>query len=259
VRGRQLAYAVQDTSAQSNWHDGVCREGCFDVVDRRLADLTLVVASCDPAANLMAVEYSRATPFRMVVLRRSSRQSLRMLGDGTIHLAGVHLSAAGAVDDNRAAVREMIGSGFRLLKVARWEEGLAISPRVKGSSVRSLLNARLRWIGREEGSGARACLDQLLAGRPAPQRIARDHRSVATAIGDGWADIGVCVRLASDEAGLRFLRLRQENYDLCFTNDMELDPRVAALLALVRSAAWRQRLADLPGYECRNTGEVRDA
>jgi hypothetical protein len=34
---------------------------------------------------------------------------------------------------------------------------------------------------------------------------------------------------------------------------------VAALLALVRSASMRRKLADLPGYECRHTGDVRDA
>jgi molybdate-binding protein/DNA-binding XRE family transcriptional regulator len=259
IRGRQFAYPVQEASGQSVWHDGVNRDGRFEEIDRQLAGQTVVVASCDPAASLMAFEYSRATPFRMIVLRRSSRQSLRLLGEGKVHVAGVHLSTTGAADENRAAVRELVGDGFRLLKVARWEEGLAIAPHVKGSSVRTLLNSRLRWVGRDEGSGARACLDELLAGRPAPQRCARDHRGVATAIGDGWADIGVCVRLASEEAGLRFLQLRRENYDLCFASDMELDPRVAALLALLRSAALRRKLADLPGYECRQTGDVRDA
>jgi molybdate-binding protein len=182
-----------------------------------------------------------------------------MLGKHIVHLAGVHLSTAGATDENRAVVRETVGTGYRLMKVARWEEGLAISSHVKGTSVKTLLNARLRWVGREEGSGARACLDELLAGKPSPQNLARDHQGVAHAISDGWADVGVCLRLASEEAGLRFLRIRQENYDLCYDKELEADPRVAALLALVRSASMRRKLADLPGYECRQTGDVRDA
>ena len=42
---------------------------------REAARRTLVVATCDPAANFLALEYSRQTPFRMIVLRRSSREA----------------------------------------------------------------------------------------------------------------------------------------------------------------------------------------
>jgi molybdate-binding protein len=69
----------------------------------------------------------------------------------------------------------------------------------------------------------------------------------------------VCLRLTSDEAGLRFVHVRQEYYDLCFAADQEADPRVAALVNLVRSANVRRMLGDLPGYDCRQSGSVRNA
>jgi molybdate-binding protein/transcriptional regulator with XRE-family HTH domain len=259
VGGRRIAYAVEDSTMQSTWHDGVSQVGRLDSRAIRDADRTLVVASCDPAAGLLAAEYARMTPFRMLVLRRSSREALRLLASGVAHLAGVHFASTSAAEENLALIREIVGKGYRILRVARWEEGLAVSPLVKGTTVRTLLRSRLRWVGREEGSAARACLDEILAGKPSPRRMTRDHRGVAQAIADGWADAGVCLRLASEEAGLRFMLVRHEYYDLCFAAELESEPRVAAMIHLVRSADVRQKLGDLPGYDCRQAGAVRDA
>jgi molybdate-binding protein/DNA-binding XRE family transcriptional regulator len=259
VGGRRLAYAADETTSQNTCHDGVFRDDCFQQADPPLAERTLVIASCDPAAGLLAAEYARTTPFRLLVLRRSSRDALRLLAQGAVHLAGVHLASTGAAEQNRSLVHEVVGGEHRLLRVARWEEGVAVSPHVKTTTVGSLVRARLRWIGRQEGSAARACLDEVLAGKPAPRRVTQDHRGVARAIVDGWADAGVCLRLASEEAGLRFLPVRHEYYDLCFAARYESEPRVAALLELMRSAHVRRTLGELPGYDSRHTGSVRDA
>ena len=69
-------------------------------------------------------------------------------------------------------------------------------PAVSARSARRS-RADLRWVGREDGSGARQCLDELLGGRrKPPRRLASDHRGVAEAVRSGWADAGVCLRLA---------------------------------------------------------------
>ena len=77
---------------------------------------------------------------------------------------------------------------------------------------------------------------------------------MATALSSGWADAGVCVRLVSEEAGLRFLSVRTENYDLSFLKSSQTDPRVEALVRVVRSAAYRQLLSELPGYNVTDAG-----
>jgi len=89
-----------------------------------------------------------------------------------------------------------------------------------------------------------------------PRRIAFDHHGVAEAIRCGWADAGVCLRLVAEEAGLRFLPVREETFELCFSADTETDPRILALKEAVRAPAYHRQLADLPGYEPRECGEV---
>jgi molybdate-binding protein len=87
--------------------------------------------------------------------------------------------------------------------------------------------------------------------------MASDHRGVAEAIRSGCADAGVCLRLVSDEAGLDFLTVREEAYDLCFPTQWENDPRIQALLDAVRSVAYRTALGELPGYNTAETGELQ--
>jgi molybdate-binding protein len=170
----------------------------------------------------------------------------------------MHLGPSDAPGDgNAAAVRDRLGPGFRLLRVARWQEGLCLAPGLGLSTVRSALAPGLRWIGREQGSGARQCLDELLGDRrKPPRRIATDHRGVVEAVRHGWADLGVCVRLPAEESGLDFLDVRRESYDLCFPSALESDPRIQALIAAVRSPAYRRAVAALPGYDPVEAGEL---
>ncbi len=259
VGERLYRYPVELGPAAVTGHDGVSRGGRFTPRDGSDPDATLVVASCDPAAALLAAEYTRASGFRLLALTRSGGAALALLGRGLVHAAGVHFATPDAPNSNARDVAGVLGSGYRLLRVADWQEGLAIAPAARVSTVGGALRANLRWVGREPGSAARQCLDEIRPARPAPRRIARDHRGVAEAVRCGWADVGVCHRLAAEEAGLTFLPVRQEVFDLCFPAGTEGDPRVDALVRLVRSAAYRRLLGDLPGFDTRNAGEVRTA
>jgi molybdate-binding protein/transcriptional regulator with XRE-family HTH domain len=256
VGGRLLLFPVEATVAGVIAHDGVFRNGRCHPSGAASPECTLVMASCDPAAGLLANEFARTSGFRLLVLHRSSSQALDLLRRGLVDVAGLHLATATDKGGNALAARSALGAGYSLLKLATWEETLALGSGISASSVKSLLRSRLRWVGREPGSGARLCQDELLQDRPQPRRLAKDHRGVADAIRCGWADVGVCVRLASEEAGLRFIKLREEAYDLCFPTRLENDPRLGALLQVVRSAGFRKWLSEVPGYDCRCGGDV---
>ncbi|QDV32893.1 substrate-binding domain-containing protein [Tautonia plasticadhaerens] len=257
VGGRIRLYPAEPTPGGVVAHDGVARGGAAEVDGGREPGETLVLACCDPAAGLLAAEYEKATGFRLLVLPRSSGRALELLREGLVHAAGLHLSTPEDPDGNARAVSDRLGEAWGLLGVARWEEGLAVAGGVPGRSVRSILQADLCWVGRESGSGARKCLDRLRAGRPEPGRVAFDHRGVADAIRFGWAEAGVCLRLAAEEAGLRVLGIQVEAYELCVPVRLERDPRLQALIRVVRSAPYRRALAALPGYDPSGAGEWR--
>jgi len=252
---RQLIYPVESSPLGILPHDGVWRDGkCHD---HPFADpvRTLVVACCDPAVGLLAGEYARQTPFRMLVLLRSSRAAVELLAAGLIHAAGLHLAHAATPEENRKTAATILNEDFCLVRVANWEEGLALSPGLADQSIESLLQSNLSWVGREPGSGARQVLDELSDGQIVPQHLARDHRSVAQAIRNGFVQAGVSVRLVCEEEGIDFLSVRKEPYDLCFLNASRNDPRLRAMVEVIQSPAYRKQLAGLPGYENNLTGE----
>ena len=259
VGDRTLLYPVEATPLGVIPHDGVHRDQSPPDVSRSDARDTLVIACCDPAVGLLADELARSAGIRLIALPRSSRAALDLLGKSLVHAAGVHLGRSEEPGANAAAVRGAIGSGFTLLRVARWEEGVASSPGLGLGSVAQAIGSGLRWIGREPGSGARQCLDELLAGRPTPRRCASDHRGVAEAIRSGWAEVGVCLRLAGEEAGLDFFGVREEAYDLCFPEASRDDRRIRALIEVARSRSYRRQLGELPGYDSSEAGELRPA
>lgn len=256
VRGRTLLYPVEATNLGLVAHDGVHQGGTFHERNDVPPGDTLVVACCDPAVGLLASQINAASGFRLLALQRSSQEAISLLAQGLVHVAGIHLAEAGQRQRNAEAARQELKSEFQLLHVARWQEGLVTAPGLQFSSVEAVLGAKLRWVGRETGSAARELLDQLREGQRPPRHIAHGHRGVAEAVRSGWADAGVCLRLVSDEAGLDFLGVRSEEYDLCYPTELEGDPRIVALLQAVRTAAYRRRLGDLPGYDASEAGEL---
>jgi molybdate-binding protein/DNA-binding XRE family transcriptional regulator len=211
VGGVERFYPGEATAMGVVHHDGIYQDGSCLGRGRSKPRRTLVMACCDPAVGLLAAELARTADVRLIALQRPSRTSLSLLGQGLIHAAGVHLSGADQPGGNARIVRSELGSGYSLLRVARWEEGIAFAPGRGLSSVRAAVGSDLCWIGREDGSGARQCLDELLGGRRVvPRCVASDHRGVAEAVRSGWADAGVCLRLVVEEAGLEFLGVRQE-------------------------------------------------
>jgi molybdate-binding protein/DNA-binding XRE family transcriptional regulator len=257
VQGRVLYYPVEAVSTGEFAHDGVYRDGSFVPSGNTDPTMTLVLASCDPAVGLLAEHYARSSKFRLLALTRSSQQALSLLGQGLIHVAGIHYATRDQPDGNIDAVQNHIGTGYHLLRVAWWQEGLAVGRGVSASSVSSIIRTRLRWVGREPGSVVARCLEELLHRRQFPRRIAYHHRGVAEAVLCGWADVGVCHRFVCEEAGLKFFLIREEVFDLCFPVSSAGDPRIQALVRVVRSAVYRSLLSDLPGYDTTHAGELQ--
>jgi molybdate-binding protein/DNA-binding XRE family transcriptional regulator len=269
VGGRVRAYPAEPSALGTLAHDGTFRDGTsqdLEVVD---PSRSLVMACCDPAVAILARELAREAEIRLIVLTRSSRRAIDLLEQGLVHLAGIHLARADEPEGNAMAAARLGAAGdpgpvsYRLLRVADWEEGIAVAPGLHVGSVRQATREGLRWVGREPGSGARQCLDEVLntargKGRSRVVGSASDHRGVATAVRDGWADAGVCLRLASDEAGLDFLSVRSEAYDLCFVDSLASEPRLKALVRIIRSPSYRRLLGSLPGYDSGCTGEIHE-
>lgn len=260
VGGRTLLFPTESTRIGTLPSDGVCKDGRIEIFGPSDSEKTLVIVGCDPAVSLLVARIGELSDLRVIPLAYSSQRAIELLKQGLVHAAGVHLHGQAGQDENFLTARTVLGEKFRLLRIARWDEGVAIDPLLKLGSIKSALTSNLRWIGREKGSGARRCFDHVLGRRRRPegyQYHAGDHQAVTEAISAGWAQAGVCVRLPAEERGLQFLKVREENYDLCFLAEEEEDPRLQILLEAIRSISYKNDLQQLPGYHTDNTGELQ--
>ncbi len=258
IRGKKMLFPAESSNLGLLPHDGIFDGG--ELHDHGDFDpaRTLVVASCDPAIGLLASLLHERHGVRLLAFSRSSREALSLLKQGVVHAAGIHFAKAGQRDRNASVAADSLDFDFSLLHMARWQEGLAVTPGLHVRSVQAALNAKIRWVARENGSAARELLNQLREDQAPPRRTAQSHRAVAEAIRSGWADVGVCLRLVSEEAELDFLPVREEEYDLCFAKDCESDPRLRALTEIVRSEDYRRKLSELPGYDAASAGQIEN-
>ncbi len=256
VSGRRRLYPVEAAGLNSTPHDGVWQNGVLREGRPSPAEATLVLASCDPAAGLLAAEYARESGFRLLVFPRGGQAALALLRQGLVHVAGLHYSTEDAPDRNAMMVNAQMDTTCQMLRLADWQAGIVLASDDRSRSTESVARRELCWAAREPGSAARECLDILLKGRRFTGREVGGHASVAEAVRSGWAGAGVCVRFSAEEAGLNFLPLRTETMDLCFPTALQHDPRLQALVRLLRARGYRRFVSELPGYDARHTGEL---
>lgn len=158
------------------------------------------------------------------MIERGGAEALDLLKQGLVHAAGIYRSTHEKSQKNAEIVRERLGAGFRLLRIAEWEEGLALPANDKSRSIQSVARKCDQWAFRVAGSAARECLDDLISPRPAQGRCVHSHVAVAEAVRSGWAEAGVCVRIAAEDAGLNFLPIRTESLDLCIPDSRSKAP-----------------------------------
>jgi molybdate-binding protein/transcriptional regulator with XRE-family HTH domain len=256
VGGRKWLYPIEALLGSAWAHDGIKRAGVLHERGEWDASKTLVLAGCDPAAGLLAAEYGAASGFRLLAFSRGGGVALELLKQGLVHVAALHRSTVEKPERNAETAREKLGGGYRLLRRADWQEGIVLPADARSRSVAACAKQVRQWAVRERGSAARECLDGLLEKPCASKRVMLSHQAVVEAVRGGWAEAGVCVRLCAEDAGLRFLPVRNESLDLCFSSAMERDPRVQALIRLLRSRAHRCLIDELPGYDASHTGEM---
>ena len=262
INGRRVLYPVEPTAAGTIPHDGRAdeHERHSLAAASPSPERTLVVAGCDPLVGSLVRQLASAHGIRVLPLLRSSAQALELLRRGLIHVAGVHYTDSNGRLSNDDTVRRTLGPGYKLIHQLRWDAGIAIGASRRERTARALLQARVRWVNREEGSAARSVFDALLATRRRPEgyeHVVRDHRAVAATVSSGWAEAGLCVKPAAADARLGFIPLQQEAYELCVATPVLDDPRVQALVAVLQSSIYRQWLSDVPGCSSRDTGDLR--
>jgi excisionase family DNA binding protein len=207
----------------------------------------------------------------LATLTEGTARGVERLQRGEVIAAAIHFhnDAVSAEDANIAAIRAMPGlHDAVLVGLARREQGLLLPPDNPKhlQSLTDVLTSRARMAVRQPGAGAQMLLEVLLAQAGAALKDLRRLEppcltgpDLAATIRTGKADCGVATRAAAKAAGLDFVPLLSENFDLLMRQRSYFRPSVQALVGFLGQKRLQQRAAELTGYDTEPAGQIRFA
>ncbi|MDE2377740.1 helix-turn-helix transcriptional regulator [Bradyrhizobium sp.] len=205
-------------------------------------------------------------------LNEGTARGLERLQRNEVTAAAVHFHSLDASDNlahdaNVAAVRSAPDlHDVVLVGMVRREQGLLL-PAGNPKRLRSLpdvLTLGAKMALRQQGAGAQMLLDVLLKRTGASPRDLRrldapclTGPDLAAAVRNGHADCGVATRAAARAAGLDFVPLLWENFDLAMRQRSYFQPPLQALVRFLSEKRLRQRAEELTGYDPSPAGQIR--
>lgn len=128
----------------------------------------------------------------------------------------------------------------------------------------SAMQSEARFAMRPQGAGAQQLLRTLLAREGLDEaKLTRAAQTcptgpdIAQAIRAGHADCGIATRSVAAAAGIGFLMLAHEHFDLLMRQRDYFRPPMQAMLALLADPRFANRAQELGGLDVRHAGRVR--
>ena len=202
-------------------------------------------------------------------LPEGSEEGLRRLTQSEVMVAAIHLHRLDGDDEtaNLDAVADAAGlHDAVVLSFARREQGILVAPGnpLGLSDMASISRSRARMAQRPAGAGAQLLLLALLARSGiglGELKLAKPAfptgPDIAQAIRAGRIDCGIATRSVAKSAGLDFLPLVWERFDLVMRQRDYFMKGPQALFDFMRQASFRDRAAEFGGYDVGDTGAVR--
>jgi len=181
------------------------------------------------------------------------------LGNCSCHAAPLVLPAQSLLATYQPLIRYQETSDLVFIHIATVEAGITSSD---GLGIRDLTHAR--FINTRKETPSRAVLDALLIAEGIDPDMVNGYlqevhgpQAVAVAIRNGFADAGICTSSLALASGLRFVPVAHEDYELAVRRELLDDLRIRSLIAILRSAKFRETLRATGGYDTSLTGTIR--
>jgi len=226
-------------------------------------DALVFVGSDDLALSALAEEVESAKG-TVVTVPVGSLQGLIALREGVADVAGCHLLDVDSDEYNLPYVRRFFPDrAVQVVTLVEREQGLVVATGnpLGLTGLEDLAQDGVSFVNRIGGSGTRLWLDRRLreAGLSHESltgydREVRTHAAVAKLVADGQADAGLAVRAVAEDAGLGFIPLFTERYDIVFDASRAEEPGFKRLLDALSGVKFRRRAEALGGYDVNLTG-----
>lgn len=255
VGGRLVAAELADHGvAGASWArpDGVAAGGELRLFPGA-SEAGVVLAGCDPAFGIAERMLDGLGVRSLLSISAPTGAALRALGAGWLHAAVVH-GAEHELPESPVPVKRW--------HVASWEVGLALAPALGSGSFEAVVGGPAPLAQREPAAASQQAFERACAAAgveaPVPGRVAAGHLDAAR-VAEILSGAGVTTAAAAHAFGLRFLALEQHVVELWVAERWVGHPGVGALLELLSSSAFADRVSHFGGYDLSRCGVAVDA
>jgi putative molybdopterin biosynthesis protein len=214
-----------------------------------LADLVVIGSHCVGLDYLLSQLQRRGVTAKLITVGSSA--GVEAARRGECDLAGIHLLDPKTGEYNRP----FLSDDLRLVEGYGRRQGIVYrrgDVRFEGQTIAEIIeivksDVHCAMVNRNQGSGTRILIDQLLAGaKPSGYAIqASNHNAVAAAVAQGRADWGMAIASVAESNELGFIPYKDEQYDFVVPRSRLERAAVRAFIELLSDDATRRRLTDL--------------
>ena len=227
---------------------------------------SLVISGQDVVLDILA-NHLQQSGVNAVRCYLSSFEGLLSLYQGKVNAAACHLYAADEREFNTPFVKKLMpGIPAVLINLSYRTQGFYVrkgNPK-KITGWRDLARSDISILNRHAGSSARILLDGHLhkLGLPAARvrgyhKEMKSHLTVAAAIAEGEADIGIGTeRISKQIDGIDFIPLIEERFDLVIRRDLLEVQSFESLIKVLTSAPFKREISHFSGNDYRDVGKL---
>lgn len=231
----------------------------------QLQNTIFVIGSHDLTLDLLS-QFLSPHQRRLTSVNVGSLGGIMALKRGETHLAGSHLLDPESGEYNLSYIKQHIpGIPLRVVTLVGRTQGLFLA---KGNpkniqGLEDLNRPDLNFVNRQHGAGTRLLLDYHLGELGIKPETVRGytheeytHLGAAAVVASGRADYALGIEAASHALDLDFLPLYSERFDLLIPEVYARSELLAPLLDLLEDAKFRKAVAERPGYDVSQMGQI---
>ncbi len=207
--------------------------------DTKPADLVIIGSHCSGLDLIISQLKRKGIQVRLLSVGSSA--GLIAVKRGQCDIASMHLFDPATEKYNLS----YLSDGLSLIKGYRRQQGIIFNkndPRFQGTDVKQVIiqikkDPTCMMINRNQGSGTRVLIDQLLNGdQPNGYLIqTSNHRAVMAAVQQGRADWGVTIEAVVDDENIGFLPVKEEHYDFMIADEKLQKQAVQTFIQLLKN------------------------
>lgn len=226
---------------------------------------TVIISGQDMTLDILAASI-QSKGFKALRDYNGSLNSLIAMYNGKCTIVSTHLFDGDTEEYNLPFIKRILtGHSYMVIHlVSRWAGFYVENGNPQNIKTwEDLFNKPVTIINREKGSGARVLLDEQIRMHNAnPTEIdgyhieETNHLSVASAVAQGLAHVGIGIEKAAKMVGIEFVPLIKESYDLVIMKTEENSELIRCLIEIMNSTEFKNKINSIEGYDALRTGTV---